>query len=78
MALLSWILQRAYGCRHRERSRVFTINQRTYQVCLECGREFEYSGPLMHYARSSAPQVLARPLNNSRHTDSAAVRAGQS
>jgi hypothetical protein len=78
MTLLSRILQRAYGCHHRRRSRVFTINQRTYQVCLECGQESEYSGPLMHYTRSSAPQVPDRPLNNIRHADSAAERPEQS
>ena len=34
-------------------SRVFTIKKRTYQVCLECGREFEYSWASMHPVRSS-------------------------
>ena len=32
-----------FGCRHRQRSAVFTIKKRTYQVCLNCGQEFEYS-----------------------------------
>jgi hypothetical protein len=32
---------------------VFTIKKRTYQVCLKCGREFEYSWALMHSVRSN-------------------------
>ena len=47
------ILQFAFGCRHRQRSGVFTIKKRTYQVCLDCGQEFEYSWDLMHSQRSS-------------------------
>ena len=38
---LLWILQFAFGCRHRHLSRVFTIKHRTYRVCFDCGREFE-------------------------------------
>src|SRR5260370_29326888 len=33
----------AFGFHHRERTAVFTIKKRTYQVCLNCGQEFEYS-----------------------------------
>jgi hypothetical protein len=32
-----------FGCHHPTLSRVFTIQHRTYQVCCDCGREFEYS-----------------------------------
>jgi hypothetical protein len=78
MALLSWILQRAYGCHHRERSRVFTINKRTYQVCLECGQEREYSWAQMHSTRTSASHVPDRPLNINRNCDPVATRAAQS
>ena len=35
-----------FGC-HHQLSRVFTIQSRTYQVCLDCGREFGYSWELM-------------------------------
>ena len=41
------IFERFFGCRHRTLSRVFTIRKRTYQVCVGCGREFEYSWELM-------------------------------
>jgi hypothetical protein len=42
------VFQFAFGCHHRQRSAVFTIKKRTYQVCLKCGQEFEYSWALMH------------------------------
>jgi hypothetical protein len=38
---LLWVFQFAFGCHRRHMSRVFTIKQRTYQVCLDCGREFD-------------------------------------
>ena len=47
------IFRFAFGCRHRQRSGVFTIKKRTYQVCLKCGQEFEYSWALMHSVRST-------------------------
>jgi len=48
------VLQFAFGCHHRQRSGVFTIKKRTYQVCLKCGQEFEYSWALMHAIESNA------------------------
>jgi hypothetical protein len=53
MKPLLWILQSAFGCHHTQMSRVFTIKNRTYQVCFECGRECEYSLASMHRVRSS-------------------------
>jgi hypothetical protein len=47
------MLKFAFGCHHRRRSSVFTIKKRTYQVCLSCGREFEYSWARMHSVRSN-------------------------
>jgi hypothetical protein len=38
--VIQFVIQFAFGCHHRHVSRVFTINQRTYKVCLDCGREF--------------------------------------
>lgn len=35
------VIQFVFGCRHRHLSRVFTINQRTYKVCFDCGQEFD-------------------------------------
>jgi hypothetical protein len=31
------------GCRHRHQSRPFTLDNRTYKVCLDCGKEIGYS-----------------------------------
>jgi hypothetical protein len=42
---LLWFLRFAFGCRHKQMSRVFTIKRRTYRVCFECGREFEVPRP---------------------------------
>jgi hypothetical protein len=63
------ILQFAFGCRHRQRSGVFTIKKRTYQVCLKCGREFEYSWALMHSVRSSVADSPNAPPNSTRHAE---------
>ncbi len=37
-----------FDCHHSELSRVFTIKHRTYQVCLACGQELDYSLSRMH------------------------------
>jgi hypothetical protein len=31
------------ACRHRHQSRPFTLENRTYTVCLDCGKEIGYS-----------------------------------
>ena len=38
---LARVLQFVFGCRHRHLSRVFTIKNRTYKVCFDCGKEFD-------------------------------------
>ena len=47
MKFLGRIVQFVWGCRHQPMSGVFTIKKRAYRVCLVCGREFGYSGPLL-------------------------------
>jgi len=32
-----------FGCHHRQLSRVFTVDGRSYRVCCGCGAEFRYS-----------------------------------
>lgn len=44
---LGWMLELVFGCHHRALSRVFTIKNRTYRVCLGCGRQFEYAWETM-------------------------------
>jgi len=41
-----------FGCHHKALSRVFTIRHRTYQVCCDCGAEFEYSLKTMSAKRA--------------------------
>jgi hypothetical protein len=63
------IFQFSFGCRHRQRSGVFTIKKRTYQVCLQCGQEFDYSWALMHAVRSSPAHIPAALPNSTRRAD---------
>jgi hypothetical protein len=63
MRLLPWISQVAFGCHHSQLSRVFTIRKRTYQVCIECGQEFDYSWLLMHSLQSNVAVSADAPLN---------------
>jgi hypothetical protein len=55
MKSLSWAFRTVFWCHHGEMTRVFTIKERTYQVCLDCGQEFEYSWSRMH---SMGPSVI--------------------
>ncbi len=50
MKPLLWAFEFAFGC-HHQLSGVFTIQKRTYRVCLVCGQEVEYSWALMHSCR---------------------------
>jgi hypothetical protein len=64
MRPLSRAFQFAFGCRHGQLSRVFTIRKRTYQVCLECGQEFEYSWRRMQSLRASVEENPYAPPRN--------------
>ena len=62
------IFQFAFGsCHHSHLSRVFTIDKRTYQVCFECGQEFDYSWALMRRIRPSVANAAYAALNSTRH-----------
>ena len=37
------VLEWLFGCWHRNLSRPFTISGRTYEVCLDCGKQFAYA-----------------------------------
>jgi hypothetical protein len=43
MAILLTILDFVFGCHHVHLSRVFTLQDETYQVCCDCGAKFAYS-----------------------------------
>lgn len=63
MKPLDWISQFVFGCHHKHLSRVFTIKKRTYQVCLACGYEFDYSWALMH-SRPNIAESSNAPLGS--------------
>jgi hypothetical protein len=69
---LLWIFEALFGCHHQQLSRVFTIQQRTYQVCVVCGREFEYSWEMMHPVRSRVAESGYAPPNILTQTETAA------
>jgi hypothetical protein len=48
MKTLHRVFQFVFECHHGELSRVFTIDNRTYQVCFACGKTLNYSWDLMH------------------------------
>jgi len=55
-ALMRFILEFLFGCRHSAMSRVFTIRGRSYQVCCDCGTTREYSLETMSASHSPAIQ----------------------
>jgi hypothetical protein len=59
---LAKALDYAFGCKHPNLSRVFTIGGRTYQVCCECGAELDYSLQGMSTVRRSALRPALRDL----------------
>ena len=73
-AFLNAIFEWIFGCHHRQLSRVFTIDHRTYQVCFNCGGQLQYSWRAMSLIKTSeTPQTLAsfttaftQAMNNSR------------
>jgi hypothetical protein len=58
------LLARIFGCPHERLSRVFTMGKpkRSYQVCLDCGRELEYDLAAMRLTGS----VSRQPATNNR------------
>jgi hypothetical protein len=63
------IFRLVFGCHHWNLSRVFTIHQRTYQVCLDCGHEVEYSWALMRAKSSHDADDIYSPLFMRSHTE---------
>ena len=51
----------AFGCHHRNLSRVFTIEHRTYRVCCSCGVKFTYSLENMS-AERQVPRTKAQTV----------------
>jgi hypothetical protein len=72
-ASLLWTFESLFGCHHQQLSRVFTIQRRTYQVCIDCGREFAYSWEAMHSTRPSVAHDAYAPLNNVNQAEASAI-----
>src|ERR1700756_822075 len=56
------VLDFAFGCHHRKLSRVFTIDNHSYQVCCECGATFTYSLETMSVGHRRRLLSALRPL----------------
>src|ERR1700748_1531110 len=41
--LLGFFYDIIFGCRHWSQTRPFTLDQQTYKVCLDCGKQIYYS-----------------------------------
>jgi hypothetical protein len=46
-AVLDFFTEILFGCSHSRLSRPFTLNEETYEVCLDCGRQIYYSAQEM-------------------------------
>jgi hypothetical protein len=76
MKQLLRIFQLAFGsCHHSHLSRVFTLEKRTYQVCFECGQEFDYCWALMRRVQPSVANDAYAPLNTARHAQVPVVQS---
>ncbi len=63
---MKWIIEFLFGCHHRGISRVFTIAGRTYQVCYDCGAEFNYSLESMSIVQRDFPRPPCAVVSISR------------
>ncbi len=46
-AVLDFFTEILFGCSHSKLSRPFTLNDETYEVCLDCGKQIYYSAQEM-------------------------------
>ena len=56
---LTYLFDLLFGCRHTHLSRPFTLEDRSYKICLDCGQERPYSVEAM---RLLHPWEIAKPL----------------
>jgi hypothetical protein len=54
-SLLGFFYDIVFGCRHSSQTRPFTLEQQTYKVCLDCGKQIHYSRE--HFTPLSAREV---------------------
>jgi hypothetical protein len=46
-SILNFVFEIFFGCRHNHLTRTFTLQQETYKVCLDCGKQIYYSPETM-------------------------------
>ena len=49
--IFSFLVDLLFGCRHTHLSRPFTLEDRSYKICLDCGQELPYSVEAMRLLR---------------------------
>jgi hypothetical protein len=62
MRLLLELFRILCGCHHLDLSRVFTLGDRTYRVCCNCGAQFAYCLETMSVVRAARPAAVAQDL----------------
>jgi hypothetical protein len=63
----------AFGCHHSQLSRVFTLDDRTYRVCFDCGQQVEYSWELMRSVASDVADSDDARRHRSRRAEVAMI-----
>ena len=83
---LSFLFDLLFGCRHNHLSRPFTLEDRSYKICLDCGQEMPYSVEAMcllrpwevlREARARRTATLPAALHSGLATDAHALPAGK-
>ena len=73
-SLLGFFYDIVFGCRHWSQTRPFTLEQQTYKVCLDCGKQIYYSRERM--TPLSAREVRRMQTANSAATTMPAMPSG--
>ncbi len=66
-AIFHFFYEICFGCRHNRVTRPFTLDEQTYMVCLDCGKQIYYSMETM------AP-LSAREMRRMKATQAGEVR----
>ncbi len=65
-SLLGFFYDIIFGCRHWSQTRPFTLDQQTYKVCLDCGKQ-------IYYSRERMTPLSAREVRRMKAADTAPV-----
>ncbi|MGC2164111.1 MAG: hypothetical protein WA634_19595 [Silvibacterium sp.] len=74
-AIFYFVYEIFLGCSHKHLTRPFTLQQETYMVCLDCGKQIFYSPVTMrtltgrevrHMHAAHAGEVRVMPVNTGR------------